>query len=89
MPAASCQNHADREAIGICVACRARVCTECVTKVDGINYCVGCLARLALQGGERKREEDKPASLAFALFSALAFFVLLSLLTWGLVEAVL
>ena len=69
--------------------CRARVCTECVTKVDGINYCVGCLARLAQMGGEQKREEAKPASVAVALLSALAFFVLLSLLTWGLVEAVL
>lgn len=44
---ATCKNHPDREAIGICVRCRSRNCSECVTKVDGINYCVGCLAELA------------------------------------------
>jgi hypothetical protein len=55
---AACENHAQREAIGVCVRCRTRVCSECATKVDGINYCVRCLAGLA---GERARDKDPPA----------------------------
>ena len=45
--ATACANHPRREAIGICVRCRTQVCGECTTKVDGINYCVTCLAQLA------------------------------------------
>lgn len=85
--AASCQNHPEREAIGICVKCRTRVCSECVTKVDGINYCVGCLAWLAEVGGEQKRAETKPASPVLAAFSAFGFFIVLALMAWVLVEA--
>jgi hypothetical protein len=48
---ASCENHPAREAIGVCVQCRTRVCSECATKVEGINYCVRCLSGLAAQGG--------------------------------------
>jgi hypothetical protein len=40
---AVCAHHLDRDAIGICVRCRTRVCGECVTKIDGINHCVRCL----------------------------------------------
>jgi hypothetical protein len=88
---ASCQNHPKREAIGICVACRSRVCSECVTKVDGINYCVTCLARLA--GAEAQdvavRDAAAAGSPALGVAAALGFFVLLSLMAWGLVEAAL
>ncbi len=84
--AAACQNHPEREAIGICVQCRTRVCSECVTKVDGINYCVGCLSWLAEVGGEKKRAEDRPASAVLAAFSAFGYLVVLLLLTWALVE---
>jgi hypothetical protein len=45
--AAPCRNHPEREAIGVCVKCRVRVCSECSTKVDGINHCVTCLEALA------------------------------------------
>ena len=85
--AASCQNHPEREAIGICVKCRTRVCSECVTKVDGINYCVGCLAWLAEVGGEQKRAAEKATSPVLAALSAFGFFVVLTLMTWALVEA--
>jgi len=40
-----CRNHPARGAIGICVICRAPVCADCTTKVDGINHCIACLAR--------------------------------------------
>ncbi|MCC7539557.1 MAG: hypothetical protein IT379_25250 [Deltaproteobacteria bacterium] len=47
--AIACANHPSREALGICVACKTRVCAECVTRVDGINYCVRCLETLATE----------------------------------------
>jgi len=85
--AAACQNHPEREAIGICVKCRNRVCSECVTKVDGINYCVACLHWLAQMGGEQKRQEAAPTGTALAVVSALGMLLLLVLMTWAMVEA--
>lgn len=41
-----CVQHAERDAVGVCVQCRAPVCAECVTRLDGINHCVRCLTRL-------------------------------------------
>ncbi len=51
MQVAGCENHPAREAIGLCVTCRRRVCGECATKIEGINYCVSCLSGLAAEGG--------------------------------------
>ena len=51
MQVAGCENHPTREAIGLCVSCRRRVCGECSTKIEGINYCVSCLSGLAAEGG--------------------------------------
>jgi hypothetical protein len=47
---AACAVHLDREALGVCVRCRKRVCSECSTKVDGVNHCVTCLSNLARDG---------------------------------------
>lgn len=84
--AASCRNHPEREALGICVECRTRVCAECVTKVDGINYCVSCLAKLAAVGGKRAVGVATAAAPWVAWLSASALFVLAALLAWSLVE---
>lgn len=86
---ASCRNHPEREAIGICVECRTRVCTECVTKVDGINYCVHCLDSLAKRGGEHRRRAERPMSEVAAAFFAFGWFLVLSAMTWGLLEVAL
>jgi len=85
--AAACRNHPEREAIGICVKCRTRVCSECVTKVDGINYCVSCLAALAGAGAEERSELGAAPSRAGAVASAAGLFLLLALAAWALVEA--
>jgi hypothetical protein len=87
--AASCRNHPDREAIGICVECRTRVCSECVTKVDGINYCVACLAKLAEHGARRERAIRKPTARWLAHLSAVVLFVAVSLFLWGMLEVAL
>jgi hypothetical protein len=86
---AVCQNHLDREAIGVCIKCRSRICSECVTKVDGINYCVTCLSTLAGHGRKErsKRTWVLPRPLAPAV--AMGWLVLLTLMAWGLVELAL
>jgi hypothetical protein len=85
--AAACTNHLEREAIGICVECRSRVCAECVTKIDGINYCVRCLAVLAERGARREQAERRPTPRWLAHVSALALIALVTLLTWSLLAA--
>jgi len=87
--AAACRNHPDREAIGICVSCRARICSECVTKIDGINYCVACYAALADRGERKERAGDRPAPRWVARAAAAGLLGLLTLMTWGLLEAAL
>lgn len=82
MQIAACPNHLQREAIGICVRCRNRVCSECATKVDGINYCVGCLGSLALLA-RAARASAAPRMRGSALLSA-AYLATLALLLWGL-----
>lgn len=89
MAAAACQNHFDREAIGVCVKCRGRVCSECVTKVDGINYCVTCLSRLAGHDREQRRARAFTFPRPLAPFAAMGWLVVLSLFAWGLLEIAL
>jgi hypothetical protein len=86
---AACQNHLDREAIGICVECRARICSECVTKVDGINYCVSCYSRIADRGARRANAEAEATPRWIATLAAVALVLFATLLTWGLFEAAL
>ena len=87
--AAACQNHLEREAIGICIECRARICSECVTKVDGINYCVACYARLADRGASERRKDATASHPAVAYLAAAALLIAATLMTWGLFEAAL
>jgi hypothetical protein len=85
--AAACRNHLDREAIGVCIECRARVCGECVTKVDGINYCVTCLAKLTRRDTPAK---DGAVSRPSAGVAAMVGWVATAtLLLWGLLEVAL
>lgn len=44
-----CRYHPDRDGVGICMKCRTVICTECSTRLDGINHCAVCVARLARQ----------------------------------------
>lgn len=85
--AAACRNHPEREAIGICVECRSRVCSECVTKIDGINYCVSCLAVLAAKGAQRDAAEREPTPRWLAYAAATGLVLMAVLLVWGLLEA--
>ena len=80
---AACPNHPTREAIGICVRCRGRLCSECATKVDGINYCAACLGALASRPAPPAAAVRGP--LARQLVAA-ACVMVLALLMWGLLE---
>jgi hypothetical protein len=84
---AVCANHAQREAIGVCVRCRTRICSECATKVDGINYCVACLAGLAVDSGARAAAAG--GTPGFAGVTAAVYFAVLSVLLWGFLELML
>ena len=80
---AACPNHPTREAIGICVRCRSRLCSECATKVDGINYCVGCLGALASRPLPERPTQPGPVARTLA---ATGYVLMLALAMWGLFE---
>jgi hypothetical protein len=90
-PAASfrCQNHPDREGIGICVGCRSVVCVECSTKIDRMNYCIRCLQSAQIPGASRETENPERDTvmgiplligsflLAIVVFAALGYLLAL------------
>jgi hypothetical protein len=85
---ATCANHPQREAIGVCVKCRTRVCSECSTKVEGINYCVSCLAGLAVEGG-RKVSAGRRTGADHAYLGLAGYVAVLTAAMWILLEVVL
>lgn len=84
----ACANHEGREAIGVCVRCRRRVCSECTTKLDGINHCVRCFAELA---EEHARPKDAAASSSewARMLSLGAGFVIAAGMGWLVLELLL
>lgn len=68
-----CRNHPDRPATGICVRCRAAICPDCTTKVQGINHCVPCLSQRAKPTETSVRRPSRVLAPAGAL-AAFAFF---------------
>jgi len=86
---APCENHPEREAIGVCVQCRKRICTGCVTKVDGINYCVSCLEAFAAEGARALPGARRARGDDHSVPAASAYFVLLSLAVWTMLEVLL
>lgn len=81
----ACANHSDREAIGVCVKCRKRVCGECTTKVDGINHCVSCFEQLVEEHASDKPAEkvERPAA---AFLWATVGIAIAALVAWGVLE---
>lgn len=41
-----CAAHPGREAVALCRSCLTPRCGECVLKVDGVNHCSACLAKI-------------------------------------------
>lgn len=77
----ACANHEGREAIGVCVRCRRRVCSECTTKIDGINHCVACFSELAKEHAKEAKTARVEGPVARAFFLA-AGFVVASACAW-------
>ena len=50
---AACKYHPDRAGVGVCMRCRAVVCTDCTTRLDGVNHCHACLKKLAAPEARR------------------------------------
>lgn len=71
----SCHNHPDRPAIGLCVSCRAQVCADCTTKVQGVNHCLACLAKRAKPRDTAVRRPSE-ALVPAGIVAALVFFSL-------------
>ena len=89
-----CGTHADRAAAGVCRVCVTPSCSECLTRVDGVNHCARCLARL-----HPPRPEPPPPFRAFAararmprsvlrLLGVFSVYALVALLaaTWGVAQ---
>lgn len=57
----SCAAHPARPAAALCRICFARCCGECSTRIEGVNHCARCLARLF-----PPRPEPPPPFRAFA-----------------------
>lgn len=86
-PSATCSQHALREAVGVCVRCRAAMCSECITKIDGINHCRRCLEALI---AEQKVRPARKASFKLPSWLVLGFgALLLSGLMWVTLEVLM
>ena len=74
-----CAYHPDRDGVGICMTCHTVICTECSTRLDGINHCAVCVARLSRRAESKTRQGSagwRVVAVIFLLFG-------LGLGTWG------
>lgn len=80
-----CNHHAHREAAARCPVCSRYFCRECVTEHDGRVLCAPCLHTLLhLSDGPRQGWRR-----GVRCVSAVASFVMLWLLFYGLAQALL
>ncbi len=42
----ACETHPARAGAGLCRSCLRTACAECLTRIDGVNHCAGCIDRL-------------------------------------------
>ncbi len=71
----SCQYHPERPGVGICIKCATVICTECSTRLDGINHCAVCVAKLR----DERDHEKPPMNLALRSLALISMIVLVSL----------
>jgi hypothetical protein len=83
-----CRYHPQRDGVGICMRCRAVICSECSTKIDGINHCVRCLAQLHAEAAPARRTAGAGPARAVALTLLFGVcFALVLLLTYAMSAA--
>ena len=85
-PSATCTRHPLREAVGVCVVCSQSLCSDCITKLDGINHCQACLAKLSQQAEAQPRTRRREIPEILALTGG---FAVLSLLAWAMLEVMM
>jgi hypothetical protein len=84
-PSATCTHHPLRDAVGICVRCSRAMCSDCITKIDGINHCRGCLQELsgtAKPAAERTRKPHDELALGVGVLT-------MSVLAWLMLEVMM
>ncbi len=66
--------------------CSQSLCSDCITKLDGINHCQACLAKLSKQQAPKAktRGREVPDTVALTLG-----FALLSVLAWIMLQVLL
>ena len=78
----ACKHHPERAASGICMGCRQPMCEECVTKIDGINQCRECLAKVARSSPQTPEKVSSPRAhwlgvgVSLSVLCALAWWML-------------
>ncbi len=71
-PAArGCAHHPDRRPVGVCRICGSPVCSECLTRLDGILHCRDCLATKARELGTVRRSAWGRAGTTLAVLVVL------------------
>jgi len=85
-PSAICTRHPAREAVGVCVRCSRALCSDCITKLDGINHCQACLDELSRELTREPRPQRRAVPEPLALGAG---FLVLALLAWTMLEVVL
>ncbi len=78
--ARTCRNHPDRPALAVCMRCRAAVCGDCTTKLQGVNHCVNCLEKRAEAADATPRS---PAAWLWVGGGVLGTFLILWLAIYG------
>ena len=83
---ATCTRHPARFAVGVCVRCSAALCSDCITKLDGINHCLDCMSEL----GRRAHKAPAPRRGRLPEAASIAFgFALVCLLAWLMIEVIM
>ena len=72
-----CTYHPDRIGIGVCMRCRAVICAECCTRLDGINHCHACLGELGQRPTPRRRQSSR---LSVAMVLGLIYLAFVGML---------
>ncbi len=75
---AACYFHPDRPGVGVCVRCRTVICSACSTRLDGINHCHRCLAKLGARP-ETKASALTPSALLAGFLLVVAWLILFGL----------
>lgn len=84
----ACQHHPEEAALGICIVCSAPLCDACITKIDGINHCRGCLLARAAEPSAQALSPAVPGA-AFSWLSFAAGLLLLAALVLQTLHALL